>query len=255
MSPMQYLAEKAMVAESNICKWAKDERRIVQQASSQIVANLTKTPHPKQWFPSAEQKLYSLFLARRKNKQKVVNEVDNGYLQEDSARGPRGRQAFMGFPGILQVGSKVGEKAQFVHQEEKQQQEQVRARAPALNTEVAQKRFRQLLREPRHESGKVVEGSAWIEPAPASTGEWAEEAKSEPASSRTGESAEEPESHTKWGRFLLNQRWSAGQVPLGFVSGQDSTWEERGSKRVHIAQPFPGLEKCQCTVQPTINSR
>ena len=65
------------------------------------------------------------------------------------------------------------------------------------------KRFRQLLGEPRNESGKVVEGSAWIEPASASTGESAEEAKSEPASSRTGESAEEPESHTKWERFLL----------------------------------------------------
>ena len=116
------------------------------------------------------------------------------------------------------------------------------------------KRFRQLLREPRYESEKVVEGSAWIEPASASTEESAEEAESESASSRTnGESAEEAESHTKWGRFLLHQRWNSDQVPLGFVSGQDSTWEERGSKRVHIAQPFPGLEKRQCTVQPTIS--
>ena len=37
----------------------------------------------------------------------------------------------MGLPGILQVGSKVDEKAQFVHQEEKQQEEQVRAGTPA----------------------------------------------------------------------------------------------------------------------------
>ena len=39
--------------------------------------------------------------------------------------------------------------------------------------------FRQLLREPRYESEKVVEGSAWIEPASASTEESAEEAESE----------------------------------------------------------------------------
>ena len=42
------------------------------------------------------------------------------------------------FDGFLQVGSKLGEKAQFVHQEEKQQQQQVRAGAPAQNTEVTQ---------------------------------------------------------------------------------------------------------------------
>ena len=95
-----------------------------------------------------------------------------------------------------------------------------------------------------------MEGSAWIDPASASTGESAEEANSEPASSRTGESADEPESHTNCGRFLLNQRWNADQVPLGFASGLDSTWDERGSKRVYIAQPFLGLEKRQFTVQP-----
>ena len=98
-----------------------------------------------------------------------------------------------------------------------------------------------------------MEASAWIESASASTGESAEEAKSELASSRTGESAEDSEWRTKWGRFLLNQRWNADQVPLGFVSRQDSAWEERGSKRFHIAQPFPGLEKRQGTVQPTIS--
>ena len=67
-----------------------------------------------------------------------VDEVDISYLQEDSARGPRGRQAVTDFPGILQVGSKVGENSQFIYQEEKQQQEQVRAGALAQNTEVAQ---------------------------------------------------------------------------------------------------------------------
>ena len=89
MTPMQYLADKAMVAESYIYKWAKDERRIVQQASSQIVANLTKTPHPKEWFPSAEHKLYSLFRARHTNDQKVsprwITVTFNTILREDHA--------------------------------------------------------------------------------------------------------------------------------------------------------------------------
>ena len=89
MTPTQYSAEKAMVAASNICKWAKDERRIVQRASSQIVANLTKTPHPKSWFPSAEHKLYSLFRARHKNDQKVsprwITVTFNKILREDHA--------------------------------------------------------------------------------------------------------------------------------------------------------------------------
>lgn len=41
-------------------------------------------------------------------------------------------------------------------------------------------------------------------------------------------------------------------MPLGFVNNKEVTWEERGAKRVHIGQPFPGLEKKHCTVQPTI---
>jgi len=85
MTPLQYLAERSGVAESNICKWAKEESYHIKQASRRIVADLSRTPRANQWFPSAERKLYSLFQARRKNKQKVVNEVDNGYLQEDSA--------------------------------------------------------------------------------------------------------------------------------------------------------------------------
>lgn len=39
---------------------------------------------------------------------------------------------------------------------------------------------------------------------------------------------------------------------MGFVNGQTHTWDHTGPKRIHIAQPFPGLEKRQCTVQPTI---
>ena len=56
----------------------------------------------------------------------------------------------------------------------------------------------------------------------------------------------------KYGRFQLNERFNHDQVPLPFVSGQSETWVPKGSKRVSIAQPFSGLEKRQCTIQPTI---
>eukprot|EP00903_Cladosiphon_okamuranus_P021062 g19348.t1 len=43
----------------------------------------------------------------------------------------------------------------------------------------------------------------------------------------------------------------AQEVPTGFVNGQVDSWDQTGAARVHIMQPFPGLEKRQCTVQPT----
>ena len=41
-------------------------------------------------------------------------------------------------------------------------------------------------------------------------------------------------------------------MPLPFVNGQSETWAPKGSKRVSNAQSFSGLEKRQCTIQPTI---
>ena len=56
----------------------------------------------------------------------------------------------------------------------------------------------------------------------------------------------------KYGRFQLNERFNHDQVPLSLLNGQSETWAPKGSKRVSIAQPFSGLEKRQCTIQPTI---
>ena len=58
--------------------------------------------------------------------------------------------------------------------------------------------------------------------------------------------------YPKYGRFQLNERFNSDQVPLPVVNGQSETWASKGSKRVSIAQPFSGLEKRQCTIQPTI---
>ena len=43
-------------------------------------------------------------------------------------------------------------------------------------------------------------------------------------------------------------------MPLLFVNGQSETWAPKGSRRVIISWPFPGLEKRQYTVQPTIGA-
>ena len=56
----------------------------------------------------------------------------------------------------------------------------------------------------------------------------------------------------KYGWCQLNERFNHDQVSLSFVNGQSETWAPKGSKRVSIAQPFSGLEKTQCTIQPTI---
>ena len=40
-------------------------------------------------------------------------------------------------------------------------------------------------------------------------------------------------------------------MPLPFVNGLNSTWADKGSKRVRISQPSAGLEKRQCTLQLT----
>ncbi|CAB1100647.1 unnamed protein product [Ectocarpus sp. CCAP 1310/34] len=46
----------------------------------------------------------------------------------------------------------------------------------------------------------------------------------------------------------------AAIVGLAFVNGLDSTWDETGALRVQIGQPFPGLEKRQCTVNCCIGA-
>ncbi|CAN0114913.1 unnamed protein product, partial [Ascophyllum nodosum] len=53
----------------------------------------------------------------------------------------------------------------------------------------------------------------------------------------------------KYGRFPLDQRVNVDQVPLPFVNGLNSTWADKGSKRVRISRTSGGVEKRQCTLQ------
>ena len=197
MTPLQYLAEKSGVAESNISKWAKDESHNVEKTSRLIVADLSRKPRANRWFPDAERKLYSLFQARRKNKQKVstrwISVTFKKILREDHADDRRS----LAFRASYRWARKWAKSHNLsTRRKSNSKNKSVQERLPKIQR--WHKRFRQLLREPRYQSGKVVEGSASMEPASASTGGSAEEAESEPASSRTnGESTEEAESHAK----------------------------------------------------------
>ncbi|KAK3245362.1 hypothetical protein CYMTET_45066 [Cymbomonas tetramitiformis] len=54
----------------------------------------------------------------------------------------------------------------------------------------------------------------------------------------------------KWGRFLPTHRINVDQSPLGFISGLQDTYDEKGAKEVWINTPSgSSLEKRQCTLQ------
>ena len=51
------------------------------------------------------------------------------------------------------------------------------------------------------------------------------------------------------GAFLTHQYLASDQVPLPFVIGDQTTFEEKGAEQVSIVQPGDGLEKRQATIQ------
>ena len=52
-----------------------------------------------------------------------------------------------------------------------------------------------------------------------------------------------PSFDKKWGRWLPTNRWNVDQVPLPFINEQATTYADKGSKAVWVAQPGSGLEK------------
>ena len=52
-----------------------------------------------------------------------------------------------------------------------------------------------------------------------------------------------------WGHWLPANRWNVDQVPLPFVNDQETTYADKGSSSVWIAQPGSGLDKRQSTLQ------
>ena len=53
----------------------------------------------------------------------------------------------------------------------------------------------------------------------------------------------------KYGKYLPHQRANVDQVPLPFVNDMDTTYEQKGAKRVAINQNGPTLGKRQATGQ------
>ena len=74
---------------------------------------------------------------------------------------------------------------------------------------------------------------------------------------KTGKSS--PNYNEKWGRFKTNRRFNVDQVPMPFSIDVKTTYEvdvSRENKRDHrvwVANPGPGLEKRQCTLQICIS--
>ena len=152
--------------------------------------------------------------------------VGHGYVPEAAAKYLPRQSKGGSFPPVLQMGAAVGQPPQPVEATQEQPQEQICRGASAADPAIPEK-FRKLMQEPARRKGHVVSDA---------------EAGVRAVRSRD----------PKYGRFQLNERFKSDQVPLPFVNGQSETWAPKRSKRVSIAQPFSGLEKRQCTIQPTI---
>ena len=71
--------------------------------------------------------------------------------------------------------------------------------------------------------------------------------------------SQRPDFHPKWGRFLPEQRVNVDQVLLPFAVDRKTTYEpdipkaDRKGHKVWVANPAPGLEKRQCSLQICIS--
>ena len=181
---------------------------------------------PRRWFPEAEQQLYELFMARRKRKLKVSTlwvTVTYRKLLRDMY--PDNPKAVAFRPSYRWAQRWANRHNLSKRRRSDLENKSVEERLPQIRRFL--RRFRKPMQEPARRKGHVV--------SDAEAGVWAVQPRD-----------------PKYGRFQLNERFNSDQVPLPFVNGQPETWAPKGSKRVSIAQPLSGLEKRQCTIQPTI---
>ena len=228
LSPPPYLTHESEIDTSLISKWVSNEAEVVKEASSEMRKDLFAKQSPRRGFPEAEQQLYELFMARRKRKLKVstlwVTVTYRTLLRDmypDNPKAVAFRPSYRWAQRwanrhILSKGRRSNLKNKSVEE-----------RLPQIRRSL--RKFRKLIQEPSRRKGHVV------------------------SDAEAGVRAVQPR-HPKYGRFQLNERFNSDQVPLPFVNGQSETWAPKESKRVSIAQPFSGLEKRQCTIQPTIGS-
>ena len=193
-----------------------------------MTKTLLASQQPKRWFPEAENKLYKLFLARRKKKLKVSTLwlmvtyrklLQEMYPTDNRAAAFRPSIRWMRKWGKTHLLSK--------RRRSNSKNESVEERLPAIQR--FHRKFRKLLKQPVRRRGGIFPEDRPLERA---------------AARPAGETRPE-----KYGQFQLSERFNVDQVPLPFVNGQADTWEKTVEKRVAIAQPFAGLEKRRCTMQ------
>ena len=181
---------------------------------------------PRRWLPEAEQQLYELFVARRKRKLKVstlwVTVTYRKLLRDMYPHNPK-EVAFL--PSYRWAQRRANRHNLSKRRRSNLKNKSVEERLLQIRRFL--RRFRKLIQEPARRKGHVV------------------------SDAEAGVRAVQPRDRM-YGRFQLNERFNSDQVPLPFVNGQSETWAPKGNKRVSIAQPFSGLEKRQCTIQPTI---
>ncbi|CAM9872033.1 unnamed protein product [Ectocarpus sp. 6 AP-2014] len=242
MTPLFYLEYKSGISASNISKWQKDEDSLVQQAADKVRSSLMATcTRRRLWFPDAEKKLYKMLLARRKRKLRVstrwITVTFKKLIMERYPQDPRAK-AFR--PSFRFAQKWATRHSLSKRRRSNSKNKSVEERLPKIRK--WHRECRKLLQQPRVHGGKVI---PWERQAPVSDGGSVEQ---------PGALIPYEGPYGKWGRFVKELRDNTDQVPLGFVTGQEDTWDKRGAKRVHVGQPFPGLEKRQCTVQPTIGA-
>ncbi|CAB1105285.1 unnamed protein product [Ectocarpus sp. CCAP 1310/34] len=207
-TPLQYLEDGLKVHYSNIVKWTKDEKAIVAAAADDANKSPLAKQQPKQWFAEAQKRLYKMFVERRKRKLKMYP----------------GDQRAAAFSASFRWARKWAKRHNLSKRRRTNlKNKTVEERLPKIQR--FHRLFRKLLQEPvRYRAPDELDLSAITT------------------------FAERESRVPKYGQFLLWERWNVDQVPLAFVNGLLDTWEERVAKRVAISQPFPGLEKRQCTV-------
>ncbi|CAB1116487.1 unnamed protein product [Ectocarpus sp. CCAP 1310/34] len=229
VSCQQFLARKTGISQPNICKWNGDAEKLIAAAANDLKNDLFKTGRERRWFGDAEKKLHSLLLQRRTRKLRVstawIRVNARKLVVEMYPDDPRAKN----FSASDRWCRKFAKRHHLSKRRRtNMKNKSVEDRLPQMRS--FRRRLRQLLQElpvRRAAAGGAAENNG---------------------------AAIVPVESPLYGGFSLNAHFNVDQVGLAFVNGPDSTWDETGALRVQIGQPFPGLEKRQCTVNCCIGA-
>lgn len=229
VSCQQFLARKTGIPQPNICKWNGDAEKLIAAAANDLKKDLFRTGRERRWFGDAEKKLHSLLVQRRKRKLRVstawIRVNARKLVVEMYPNDPRAKN----FSASDRWCRKFAKRHHLSKRRRtNMKNKSVEDRLPKMKS--FHRRLRKLLQDPpvrRAAAGGAAENNS---------------------------AAIVPVESPLYGRFSLNARFNVDQVGLAFVNGLGSTWDETGALRVQVSQPFPGLEKRQCTVNCCIGA-